>query len=111
MNEPNDQNALIFLNLLASFGLAQHVRGPTHQSGHTLDLVITRSENALIWSTVAYDQCISDHYPVCATLVIPKVLNPTFPILYESKVSYRRIKAIDKEQLDRLIPFKKRFFG
>ena len=97
MNEPNDPNASIFLNLLTSFGLAQHVRGPTHQSGHTLDLVITRSVDVLIWSTVAYDQCISDHYPVCATLVIPKVLNPT------REVSYRRIKAIDKEQLDRLI--------
>lgn len=97
MNNPDDPNALTFLILLTSFGLVQHVRGPTHQSGHTLDLVITRSDNALIWSTVAYDQCISDHYPVCATLVTPKALNPT------REVSYRRIKAIDKEQLDRFI--------
>ena len=32
-----------FLDLLKSFGMTQSVEGPTHNRGHTLDLVVTRS--------------------------------------------------------------------
>ena len=31
-----------FLDLLEAMDLRQHVTRPTHQSGHTLDLIITR---------------------------------------------------------------------
>ena len=31
--------------MLESFGLIQSVQGPTHNCGHTLDLVITRSDH------------------------------------------------------------------
>ena len=34
-----------FNELLETFGLLQHVKGPTHTSGHTLDLLISRSTN------------------------------------------------------------------
>ena len=30
-----------FIQLIDSFGLEQHVRHPTHQSGHTLDIILT----------------------------------------------------------------------
>lgn len=36
-----------FLETLRDHGLVQHIRGPTHNRGHTLDVVITR-ENSLI---------------------------------------------------------------
>ena len=39
---PNDSDSSKFLDLLESFSLQQHVVGPTHIHGHTLDLVITR---------------------------------------------------------------------
>ena len=42
VNNTNDSDACEFLDLLASLGLKQHVIGPTHEGGHTLDLVITR---------------------------------------------------------------------
>ncbi|XP_068704868.1 uncharacterized protein [Montipora foliosa] len=42
VNNVNDSDACEFLDLLASLGLKQHVIGPTHEGGHTLDLVITR---------------------------------------------------------------------
>ncbi|ELU04178.1 hypothetical protein CAPTEDRAFT_215533, partial [Capitella teleta] len=32
------------------YQILQHVRGPTHEKGHTLDLVITKTDTALIWS-------------------------------------------------------------
>jgi hypothetical protein len=77
LDDCGDADASTFSDLLTSFGLKQHVRGPTHEKGHTLDLVITKADTALIWSSVSRDLCISDHYPVFTTLAIPKVLNPT----------------------------------
>ena len=40
-----------FLDLLQSFGLTQHVTGPTHEDGHTLDLIITRSFDRVVSTT------------------------------------------------------------
>ena len=45
---PNDSNATRFLELLTSMGLEQHVEKPTHISGHTLDLIITRCLDSLL---------------------------------------------------------------
>jgi hypothetical protein len=46
---------------------------------------------------VSPDLCISDHYPVFTTLAFPKVTN------HEKEISYRKIKAINKDDLVRLI--------
>ena len=43
----DDPDARAFLDLLASMGLKQHVNVPTHVSGHTLDLMITREHDLL----------------------------------------------------------------
>ena len=37
----SDFNAMDFLQLLHSFDFIQHTAGPTHNCGHTLDLVIS----------------------------------------------------------------------
>ena len=44
MDVPSDPDGRTFLDLLTSMGLKQHVSVPTHISGHTLDLVITRAK-------------------------------------------------------------------
>ncbi|ELU12644.1 hypothetical protein CAPTEDRAFT_185599 [Capitella teleta] len=38
LDDCGDADASTFSDLLTSFGLKQHVRGPTHEKGHTLDL-------------------------------------------------------------------------
>ena len=43
----NDSIALKRLNILECFNLTQQVISKTHSSGHTLDLVITRRDNAI----------------------------------------------------------------
>ena len=40
----NDNNGMRFAAIFDSFDLIQHICQPTHSCGHTLDLVITRSE-------------------------------------------------------------------
>ena len=41
IDQPDDHNASVFLDILDSADLGQHVTEATHKKGHTLDLVIT----------------------------------------------------------------------
>ena len=38
----NDNKATDFINLLDDLGFMQHVHGPTHNYGHSLDLVVSK---------------------------------------------------------------------
>ena len=58
--------------LLESYDLKQHVNCGTHASGHTLDLVITRSDDSLIKDTKVKDPVISDHLAIHCVLSIQK---------------------------------------
>ncbi|KAI2646105.1 RNA-directed DNA polymerase from mobile element jockey [Labeo rohita] len=58
-----------FLSLIDSFNLMQSVTGPTHEKGHTLDLVL--SYGLCITVSEICDTCISDHLPVLFTAVVP----------------------------------------
>ena len=42
-----DSERMELATLLNDYDLVQHVNGPTHECGHTLDLVITRQEDDL----------------------------------------------------------------
>jgi hypothetical protein len=43
-----NRDAILFLDLLDSNNLIQHVETPTHNRGHLLDLVITRNSDTVI---------------------------------------------------------------
>ena len=45
MNDKEDQDTQTLLNTLEAFNLTQHVNIPTHNLGHTLDLIITPATN------------------------------------------------------------------
>ena len=63
-NSNENYDAIKFLELLQSFSLTIHVEDPTHSSGHTLDLIITRKTDNLI-SSVPRAVCLfSDHMPI-----------------------------------------------
>ena len=79
------------LDVLNSFGLKQHISFPTHQSGHTLDLVITRDCNDIVLSRVTDGHFISDHCFVHAELGLPA------PEVVKKTISYRNIKSMDME--------------
>ena len=49
VDDVNDYQMKRFVNnLLGAFNLKQHVNGTTHEDSHTLDLVITRSEDLIV---------------------------------------------------------------
>ena len=84
-----DVNAVHSGELIASFDLKQWVTGPTHTSGHTLDLIITRNQCNLIEDVLVHDPLISDHYAIFMHLLLHK---PQFP---RKTIRYRKLRSID----------------
>ena len=86
-------DAIKFSELLQSFSLTQHVQVPTHSSGHTLDLIITRKTDDLVSSVPRAGCLFSDHMPVFCELDMGKVH------FTKSNVSYRNLSAINLDAL------------
>lgn len=61
IEDGNDSDTRQFNELLASFGLTQHVHGPTHRFGGTLDLVLTFPQCTVDHVVVNPADMISDH--------------------------------------------------
>ena len=96
VNDPdnvNDSAALQFLQLLDMFNLKQHVTGPTHKNGHTLDLFITRTDENIAQDFSVFDPVISDHLAVCCTLALEKTPYP------KKVIYYRKLKSIEMSRL------------
>ena len=60
MDDTTSTSASKFVHLLQEYGLHQYVSGPTHNRGHMVDLVITRSPSD-INNITHQDPLISDH--------------------------------------------------
>ncbi|MDW0252368.1 MAG: reverse transcriptase family protein, partial [Nitrososphaeraceae archaeon] len=71
VDQPNCSFSSSFLNLLDVFSLTQHVTFPTHSSGHTLDLIITRFCSTTISSINFTDPNLSDHYALLFSVSAP----------------------------------------
>lgn len=93
LDQSQDNDAVKFCDLLSSMGLEQHVKKPTHVSGHILDLIITRCSDVLINSKPLTDYYFSDHLTLLCDLALGK------PPPEVKKVSYRKVKDIDKRIL------------
>ena len=95
MNDVNQRAAVRFQELLDVFNLKQHVRDPTHKSGHTLDLVITRADEEPVGNVRVSDPAISDH---CAIhFDTSHLVKPRFE---RQKVTYRKLSSVDKGLTD-----------
>ena len=84
---PNDSENKHLTSILSSFDQVQHVHGPTHSRGHTLDLIIMKKENKLTNTFIG--EMISDHN------LIYGFLNFRKPEFQTKTISYRKIKSID----------------
>ena len=86
----SDLHSQQFLSLLKNANLNQHVNFPTHQAGHTLDLVITTKDSTLSPTITHSLVSPSDHFPIFTSLVISP---PSPPPL--TKHFFRCIKSIN----------------
>ena len=86
---PSDSEAILFNDILTTFNLQQHVKGPTHRCGHTLDLVITRErDNNILSQTKVFSAASSDHSYISCKVFF---LRPKLPKI---QISSRNIKSI-----------------
>ena len=93
LDDLNNRHAKRFVDILDGFGLQQHVKGPTHKKGHTLDLIITRSvvglDDDLVRRLKVRDPCIADHFAVHCELHLQK------PRFGKKVVKFRKLRSID----------------
>ena len=80
VDQESDLRAKAFNSLLSEIGLLQHVCFPTHEKGHTLDLVLTDVRHPPLIrepgpTLQGYVQ--SDHYPLCFDITCPKPHKPS----------------------------------
>ncbi len=80
-------------DLFDSVGLIQHIRGPTHRNGHTLDLLVTRKDDLILSGKPRVDSYISDHW----SLLFNVILQKPAPVI--KKVTFRKIRDIDINEL------------
>ncbi|KAJ8046931.1 Adhesion G-protein coupled receptor G6 [Holothuria leucospilota] len=87
-----DPSTLRFTDLLDSFDLENKVSSPTHTSGHTLDLVISRSNSRIDVTSVLADHFLSDHCFIHTSLICTSVE-------FDRKTMvYRNINRIDMDE-------------
>ena len=86
-------NSKTFHLLIDLFDLIQKVNFPTHIHGHTIDLVLTRSNNDNI-SNVHTTDAFCDHFSISFTLNLstPRSQN-------NATVTFRKYHKIDKEKM------------
>ena len=86
---PDDPGTVKFLSILECMGLKNHVLIPTHESGHVLDLFITRKDCDFSLGLPVAEYYISDHSFVLCDLSVSK------PDLEVKDIKYRKYKAIE----------------
>ena len=90
IDDPTDTYGCQFNDLLSSYGLVNHITFPTHQAGHTLDLVITQNNQEMELRSIKPGYFLSDHCFVCVEIVIAQ------PDVQSRMLSYCKLKSIDK---------------
>ena len=91
VDNKSDKATHKFNSILTDFGLVQHASVPTHLSGHTLDLVITRANDEFMTDTPNTNELFSDHFDVKFHYDLKNNDDgPTFS-------SFRKLKNIDVE--------------
>ena len=90
-DKPDNPERIEFADLIDTFGLKQLVNEPTHTGLHTLDYVITRSDDQILRSVHVSDT-ITDHSLIIINLQVTK------PKQNRKTKSVRKIKAIDIEK-------------
>eukprot|EP00745_Piridium_sociabile_P006120 TRINITY_DN13961_c0_g1_i17.p1 TRINITY_DN13961_c0_g1~~TRINITY_DN13961_c0_g1_i17.p1 ORF type:complete len:133 (+),score=18.95 TRINITY_DN13961_c0_g1_i17:2-400(+) len=90
-DDVDDCNTKRFCELLDMFSFSQSVVGPTHKHGHTLDLVIYRTSDNILSTTIVNNNLLSEHGAIFSSLNVPK------PVPEKITVSFRSIGKNDKQ--------------
>ncbi len=59
IDDPKDTVARKFIDILDANNHVQHISKPTHVSGHTLDLIISRATDPIVLNHMTLNPCIT----------------------------------------------------
>ena len=90
--ETQSRNVKKLLDVTTSFGLSQHVSGPTHKLGHTLDLLFANSFDFEIQVREPVSYNLGDHFPIFFQLPNADKKNRS---LMSKTVTFRDFKNVD----------------
>ena len=90
--ETNESSSKKFHEIIDLFNLKQHVTGPTHIKGHTIDVIITRSEHSAVENVVINKYTLSHHF------LIDWVFSADVQNVTTKTITYRNILKIDNEK-------------
>ena len=91
VNNLEDPDNILLQNWLKAFGMINHVTFPTHTSGNTLDLVLSKHKQQLQILSVQPGLSVSDHTKVFVHVDMVK------PALTRSVISVRRLNTMQLE--------------
>ena len=95
LDKPDDRLTRKFNHILEDFGLAQHISCPTHNAGHTLDVIITKVDPKLLVETKVHPPTFSDHSLLVAKLPLVKPKPTAF------NATVRSWKKLDRDAFRR----------
>ena len=91
MEIADNPDAVTFLDMLESMALKQYVNFSSHEHGHTLHLIITRSSDSIILNEPKLGPFLSDHCIINCQVNVRKAKPTT------KQVTFKRTKAINIE--------------
>ena len=97
IDDLNNPDAQSFQDMVNAFGLNNNVSFPTHQSGHTLDLILSECMSGITVSEAVPGSFLSDHTLILCDVNIDK------PPLEVRECTYRKLKDIDKSEFKNLV--------
>ena len=89
--ETSDVYARQFQELLVLYNVKQHIDGPTHSKGHTLDVVVTPNRDDYLHSITTTEIDLSDHFLIDFNLIAEKKTQET------KVIKYRPTKSVNME--------------
>ena len=95
----DNTRASLFRDLLESVGLTPYINGPTHRSGHTLDLFIDRQNDQMLSDFKIVSSMPSDHYAVICSIAFPKP-KPTGKAVKQRQLRKINMKAFNSDILN-----------
>ena len=92
MDVSNNPDTIRFRDFLDLMGLVQHVKRPTHEKGHILDLIITRQCDNIVATEPWPERYFSDHAAIMCEFTTVR------PVQKAKHAEYRKLKSIDMQQ-------------
>ena len=89
--ETDESSSVKFQEIIDMFDLKQHVTGPTHIKGHTIDVIITRNDKS-VTDVEIYQYNLSHHF------LIDFVFRAELAESHTKTITYRNVKKVNSEK-------------